>query len=48
MVAVARAMDMTDSKQKTEAVKAVREAVATLKDEETVAAAKEFLKKHGG
>ena len=47
VVAVSRAMDMRDAKQKAQAVTAVKEALTVLKDEATVAAAKEFIKKQG-
>ena len=47
VVAVSRAMDMSDPKQKTEAVKAVKEALTLIEDETTIAAANEFIRKHG-
>jgi len=47
VVGVSRAMDMSDPKQKTQAVKAVKEALQLTKDEATIKAADEFIGKHG-
>jgi len=45
-VAIAQRMNVSDRKQRTAAVKAVKEALAITKHEETTAAAKAFIAKH--
>ncbi len=44
---IAKALDMKDPAQKKAAIEVVREVIQVLKKEETLAAAKEFVGKHG-
>ena len=45
-LALAQVMDMSDPKQKTEAVKVVKKAAAVMTDEEAINHAKAFIKQH--